>query len=418
MALDAEEYRRRRKSREKRRAAAQRKNRRMLVRLGIAVLVLILCGGLIAGLVHLSSRPQTDASTDPTQSAGPKTVIHLAAAGDMNITDRIIASDRGQNDYTATFMDVAHLLANADVSTINFEGTIYGTPYGTESKSAPQSLIRAMANMGIDMVQLANSYALHHGTLGLQETYNGIRAGGMNPLGVYPNQEAAAKGKGYTIREVNGVKIAFVAFTKGMYELASVPPAIDGCINLLYSDYNDAFQTVDKEGISKVLDAVSAAKPDITIALLHWGREYNDTIHSTQETIINLMRDKGVDAIIGTHPHRVQEMTYDADTGFFVAYSLGDFIRSSLEENTGSEYSVILNLEITKDNTTGQTKITGYDYVPIFTVAEEGQPLRVVRIREAMKAYEEGYIDRVSKKTYDEMAYALQRIESRISGKG
>ena len=50
-------------------------------------------------------------------------------------------------------------------------------------------------------------------------------------------------------------------------------------------------------------------------------------------------------------------------------------------------------------------------------MAEPEKPLKVLRIREAMKAYEDGYIDRVSQETYDAMAYALERIEARINGK-
>ena len=65
---------------------------------------------------------------------------------------------------------------------------------------------------------------------------------------------------------------------------------------------------------------------------------------------------------------------------------------------------------------TGQTKITGYSWTPLFTVAEPGQSLKVVRLEEAMRAYEEGYVDRVSKEIYEEMVYAMGRIEERVKG--
>ena len=108
-------------------------------------------------------------------------------------------------------------------------------------------------------------------------------------------------------------------------------------------------------------------------------------------------------------------MEYNPDTGAFVAYSLGDFYGDV--PRAGTEYSVLLDLEITKDHTTGQTKITGYDYTPIFTVTQDGLPQRVVRIREAMAAWEAGHINAVSKETYNAMAYALTRIEARVAGK-
>ena len=124
------------------------------------------------------------------------------------------------------------------------------------------------------------------------------------------------------------------------------------------------------------------------------------------------MIKEGVDAIIGSHPHFVQEMTYDESDGTFVAYSLGDFFGDAAR--TGTDYSVILDLEITKDNTTGVTKITNYSYTPIYTVEDDTGMLRVVRLREAISGYESGRIGRVSEETYKNMLYGLERIEARI----
>jgi poly-gamma-glutamate synthesis protein (capsule biosynthesis protein) len=146
--------------------------------------------------------------------------------------------------------------------------------------------------------------------------------------------------------------------------------------------------------------------------MLHWGSEYNDTISDTQEDVVKLLQAGGVDAIIGTHPHYVHEMTYDPESGNFVAYSLGDFISNGTR--SGTEYSVVLNLEITKSG--NSTKITGYSYTPIFTVAEKGKPLRCVRIAETMAAYDSNYIKRVNESTYSAMEYALTRIEARVAG--
>ena len=41
--------------------------------------------------------------------------------------------------------------------------------------------------------------------------------------------------------------------------------------------------------------------------------------------------------------------------------------------------------------------------------------MRVVRIKEAMDAYESQYIDKVTQQTYEAMAYALERIDARIN---
>lgn len=403
MALDNEQLRRHRRERASRQKAVRGRRRKVFIGLGAAVIIVAVCCVLI-----FSRKPEKEPAGN-----GATTTIHFAAAGDLNITDAVVESGGSRYDYEKVFMDVAHLLADADVAALNFEGNVCGEPYGADS--APQSLLQALDAAGVDLLQLANSFSIHRGLYGLATTVDAIRASGMEPVGAYASQEEAAAGKGYVILNVKGIRIGVTAFTKGLNESATVPPNGVGCVNLLYKDYDSVYQQVDTEGISRVLDSLNREEPDVVIAMLHWGSPYVDTISNTQKKIISLMQEKGVDAIIGTHPHYVQQMVYDADKGTFLAYSLGDFYGGDAKKS-GTEYSVILDLEITKNHDTGETKITGYSYTPIFTVRQDGLPVKVVRIKEAMEAYEAGYIDRVSKETYDAMAYALARIEDRIAG--
>ena len=423
MALNPEEMKRRRqekKLQQQKQAAARKK---LLIRLAIAAGVLLMCGILILVIALRNRQPEVpeqpaqtpEASveqTQQTQAEAQTTVIHLAAAGDLNVTDKTVAAGGVMYSYTDAFLDVAHLLAHADVSVVNFEGGLYGDPFGTATASAPQSMMEALASAGVDLVQLANSYSINDGVSGLQNTINGVYLAGMEPLGVYADNASFAASKGFTMRNVNGVKVAFVAFTKGMDGMA-LPSGSEKCVNVLYTDYSSTYQKVDTAGISAVMDAVAAAKPDVTVVMVHWGSEFNDTISGSQTRIVELLQSKGADAIIGTHSHYVQQMKLNPDTGSFVAYSLGDFFGDA--GRAGSEYSVVLDLEITKNHETGETKITDFSYTPIFTVAPKDQPARVVRIHEAMKAYDNLYLERVDAATYEAMAYALTRIEARIN---
>ena len=383
--------------------------------LAMLSILLIVSGSGVALLLSLDAQ-QNPKPTEPTKPNSAMndaphdlTVIHLAAAGDLNVTKKTVGLG---GDYTNTFIDVASILAQADLAALNFEGGLYGEPYGEEA-SAPESMVQALKNAGVDLIQLANSYSIYHGTAGLASTVTGMEEMGLTTLGAWANATDAQTSGGYTICEVQGIKIAFVAFTKGMDGM-TLPPGTTGCVNLLYTDYDSAYQKVDTEGITRVLTAIEEDKPDITVAMLHWGSEYNDTISSSQEEIVELMQANGVDAIIGSHSHHVQRMTFDPATGHFVAYSLGDFFGDA--EEPGSEYSVILDLEITKNNTTGHTQITDYSYTPIFTVTDDTIP-RVVRIETAMQAYKGDYIAKVSETTYKAMEYAWDRIRARITGK-
>ena len=414
MAIDPEELKRHRAERAAKRQQQQKATR---IKLIIAGIILVLCAVLILVLCLLAA-PSGENSPPPQQSeaettlpdTSSKTVIHLAAAGDLNVTETVVAAGGGSYDYTDALLDIAPLLADADITTVNFEGTFTGEPYGLDH-SAPLNLANALASAGVDLVQLANSYSIYKGMEGLKTTISSVRGAGLEPVGAYPSAAEAKAAKGYTVRNVRGVKIAFVSFTKGMDGMA-LPVGNEGCVNVLYSDYSTDYQKIDEAGIKRILDAAAKEKPDLTVALLHWGSEYNNTISQSQKDVCALLQANGVDAIIGTHSHYVQKMEFDPVAGTFVAYSLGDFLSDA--DKAGSEYSVILDLEITKDNETGKTSITGYSYTPIFTAVQEGRPLRLLRIREAMAAFEGGYLDRVSQENYDAMAYALERIDARV----
>lgn len=410
-----EELNRRRVERQMKRQQAYAQKRRKRKITMLLVILLMIVGGIGVFFLVRAQDYKTPERNDATFSTEPvseeATVIHLVAAGDVNVTDAIVASGGPGYDYTDTFLDVSHLLAAGDITVLNFEGNLCGSPYGSTTRSAPQTMAEALSRMGVDIVQLANSYSINQGISGLQATIQSVKDAGMTPLGVYADERAYKAGKGYIIKEVEGIRIAFIAFTKGMDGMA-LPQGSEHCVNVLYSDYDSTYQSIDRDAINKVLDAVEEENPDLTVAMLHWGSEYNDTISKTQESIVSLMQSRGVDAILGTHPHYVQQMTYDPETGNFVAYSLGDFISNG--DRSGTEYSVVLKLEITKNGT--ETKITGYSYTPIFTVAERGSPLRSVRIAESMAAYDSNYIKGISQATYDSMTYALTRIEARIKG--
>jgi poly-gamma-glutamate synthesis protein (capsule biosynthesis protein) len=325
----------------------------------------------------------------------------------LNITDKVVASGGVNYDYTNAFMDVLPLLSKADLTALNLEGNVCGAPYGADS--APQQLLEALKAAGVDMLQLANSKAISRGVSGLNSTVRSVRAAGMAVVGVVAEGEEPGA---YVIRYVDGVKVAVVSFTKGMDGMA-MPVGSKNLVNLLYTDYASTYKKVDTKAITSLLRKVQEEEPDITIALLHWGSEYSDVHSATQDSIRKLMLKEGVDAIIGTHPHFVQEMEFDQANGTFVAYSLGDFFGDAAR--SGTAYSVVLELEITKDNTTGVTKVTNFSYTPIYTVEDDTGSLRVLRLQEAINAYKDSQVAHVSDAVYNDMVYGMDRLEKRIN---
>ena len=427
-----EEMNRRREKREAMRKKREAEARRLRWTLILAALILAGCVGGISALVRGSGSGeetaaaptrQTQPPTEETREApaalqNPITTIHIKAAGDLNITDSVVKSGLTATsyDFSSAFKDVTAILSDADLTVMNFEGNICGEPYGTETTSAPIEIVQGLRNAGVDLLQMANSCAINNGLNGLSATLRAIRSCGIEPLGAYASAAEYQASKGYTIVDIQGVRVAFVAFTKGLGG-RGMPAGSENLVNLLYEDYDTTYQKTDKDRIETILSNVEAQRPDITVAMLHWGSEYNDDISKTQKNLVALLQKQGVDIILGTHPHTVQPIEFDRIGGTLVAYSLGDFFGDA--DRGGTNYSIILDIEITKDSSTGTTKVTGYDYTPIYTVKPsetEGDYTysRVMRIDKALEASQGNFLDKITDACAASMEKALVRIEERL----
>jgi poly-gamma-glutamate synthesis protein (capsule biosynthesis protein) len=343
-------------------------------------------------------------------------VIRVTVGGDLNVTDYMLEQAAHENsyDFSQTFLDVAPQLSSADLAIVNFEGNLSGGSYGTKTGSAPLELPKALKAVGVDAVQTANSAAIRQGVSGLVATLDAFDRVGLTALGTYANSDDFRRSGGYEILEVKGIRIALIAFTKGMDNLG-LPAGSEDCVNLLYKDYSTDYKKVDTDRIARVLRNVAEEQPDITIALVHWGSEYNDEISNSQKKIRNQLQEGGVDIIVGTHPHLVQQIDHDPVEKKLVAWSLGDFFGDAVM--AGSNYSILLNLEITRDNATGETFLSAYDYTPLYILKPEQSISgghRVVRIREAMERYEANFVGGITADAYGDMEYALKRIEKRV----
>ena len=417
----------RREKREAQRRRRQAQVRRMRLTMVLVIVLLAACGYGIYRLTQSADGGEkvqqavTVPTTEETKETlpiqkSPITTIHIKAAGDLNVTDAVVNAGMAVNsyDFSPVFKDVAAILSDADLTVMNFEGNICGAPYGSGTTSAPAELLTALRGCGVDLLQMANSCAINNGLNGLTSTLRAIRSAGIEPVGAFSSSEEFKKSKGYTMTEIQGVKVGFVAFTKGLGG-RGMPAGSEDLVNILYTDYATEYQKIDKTRITSILKSMEEEKPDLTVALLHWGSEYNDDISKTQEQIASLLKKNGVDVIIGTHPHTLQPIEFDKSTGTLVAYSLGDFFGDA---NRGAtNYSVILDLEITKDENAGTTKVTDYTLHPIYTVRETecvgNNDRRVVRIGTALSAYKGNFLDKVTDGCKESMEYALTRIDER-----
>ena len=396
-----EERRLRRLEKKRRRRLQQR------IVLGVLIVILILTIVLIArgcqSRKDTGGKPQSvpvqNTPTAQIPDAQPDTVITLAAVGDIMVYDEQIDAAKqadGSYDFSDSLSAVSALTMGADLTVGNLELNFCGEPYsGRPDFRAPEALALALKEKGFDLVQTANTYSIQNGVSGLKSTIKYLNTVGIDHVGTYAAKDDKETNDGVLLKNVNGIKIAFIAYTKGLNNI-SVPEGSEYCVDLLYKDYDSEYKEVNKDAIVKSVKAAKALSPDLIVAMLHWGSEWDTTVVSTQDKITDLLLTNGVDIILGSHPHVVGEMkqvpvtTVDGQQKTcFVAYSLGNFLSSpDSQKYDYAMESLILNLQITKNGSTGETALTGISYTPLYILKTEsdveGTRYQVVPIRSAI----------------------------------
>lgn len=350
--------------------------------------------------------------TPKKEEAEPDSSVRLSAVGDIFLTDAVLRSANA--DFTALFSEVTNELSAADLTIGNLEGTLAGAPYGAAEENYPDAFANALYEAGFDILQTANSCSVQRGLAGLQRTISVLQEAGIAAAGTYASAEARQSAP-VLIREVNGIRIAFVAFTKGVGGM-SLPQSADWCVNLLYSDYTDRYSSINTSAIREIMRAARAEAPDIIVASVHWGSENATEISSSQSAIADLLIEEGADVILGSHSHTVCPIerrsvnVSGAKKEVVIAYGLGDFCDA---EAGAVNFSLILNVEFRRDGQTGRTTLSQADYTPIAT-ADYGKDsavrYRVFGVKAAIERYRSNYFDRVSKDIYDVLEKGMERL--------
>lgn len=321
--------------------------------------------------------------------------------------DAYVAST-GTYDFSYVFEDIKDYINNADIAVGNLETTFAGKAKGYSNYprfNTPEQLAYNLKDLGIDVLSTANNHSMDTNFEGIVSTINYLDDAGISHTGTNATAEAQNQ---ILIKDVNGVKIAFLAFTYGTNGIP-VPTSKSFAVNLI----DDTF----------ILEQLSLAKqqePDLICVNMHWGYEYHTKQNSEQERLANLLFENGVDVIFGSHPHVLQPMekrTITLDDGTtkdcFVIYSLGNFMSGQTKTNTRN--SIILNMSFTKSGETGKTTIDSVSYVPIYMYkASSGsvQRYKVLDIEKTIANYENGADTSIGKSTYTLLQTELTKIKN------
>ena len=335
----------------------------------------------------------------------------LSALGDTlcHNTQYWDAYNKGTNEYDFSYVydDIKHYTEDADITIGSLETTFAGEEKGYSNYptfNSPDSLATALKNIGVDVVSLAGNHALDYGYTGLCRTIDVFDNIGISHLGTYKSAEDQEK---ILIKDVNGIKIAFLNYTYGTNGIP-VPSGKEYCVNL-----------IDKNLMKKQIEQAKEQNVDMIIACMHWGTEYKTTENSEQQELANFLFENGVDIILGNHPHVLEPMekrTITLEDGtekeVFVVYALGNFTADQRDEITRD--SAILNLTITK-NTNGKISIDKVNYVPIYmykNTSVNTHKFKILDIKKSIENYESGSTTSISPTLYSNLKTQLRKIQS------
>lgn len=264
--------------------------------------------------------------------------ITVAAVGDVLMHVLLQEDAASQPDgYGTLLRHAAPYLRLADITVANLEGPAArdllvsgaertipdgvihdGQVYsGYPTFNYHPSLVPALRDAGIDVLQTANNHAMDRGSLGVDRTLQAIAAAGLPHTGTRPR--SAPDAPWHTVVTAGGQRIAFLACSYSTNGRADP----QGQVLLCYGDEAEVLATVRSLRADPAIDAV--------IFLPHWGNEYVQTPDANQRRLARAALNAGAAAVIGTHPHVLQPIEAFRTTDgrdAFIAYSLGNFISS------------------------------------------------------------------------------------------
>jgi poly-gamma-glutamate synthesis protein (capsule biosynthesis protein) len=322
----------------------------------------------VGGLVWFGHRLGKDekGETEPSAQANETASFTFAGVGDNLLHDPIFVyyeEDNGNREYSSLYANTKERLSAADLTYINFETLCAGDDYGLSGYptfNGPLEMIDALAANGFDWFSASSNHAWDRGLEGLvaQDTYIAENFPEISVTGSYATKEASTEP---VVREVNGIKVGLATFTYGLNGF-TVSDDESWAIDVFVKDDG----SVDYDLMDEVLDRLNEAS-DVQIVSMHWGDEYSTTPNDMQKEVAQYLNSKGVEAVIGTHPHVIQpaEWIETEDQKTLVYYSLGNFI--SAQDDHDRMIGGLATFTLTYNFDTKEAEITDAAFEPTIT---------------------------------------------------
>lgn len=334
----------------------QERQKRQQIIAGLSAALLAITLGVIYLVIQATGIPEqrltaeSTKATKPMQETSSSTetkpavkTITVTASGDMLYHTPVYLSayDGKRYDFDNDFEQVKPLIASADLALGDFEGTINpNKPLGGFPLfNTPIDAVASIKDAGFDVIDLAHNHILDTGIEGIKTTAASFHDQGLATIGV------TVDNSGILVKEVNGIKVALLAYAYGFNGLEE---------SLTQAEYDTYLKDLSLDKVeAEIKEAESLA--DITIVMPQSGVEYSLEPTEEQQTVYRKMIDFGADIIFGGHPHVAEPTEIIEKDGEkkFIIYSMGNLLSNQRYETVNNNYwterGVIPEVEISKE---------------------------------------------------------------------
>jgi len=132
---------------------------------------------------------------------------------------------------------------------------------------------------------------------------------------------------------------------------------------------------LEKNSVTADIEKAKSMDPDAIILFLHWGTEYDTLPSQIQTDLADYFFSRGVDLIIGSHPHVLQRMEWTRNDSTMkdriIVYSLGNYV--SNQRTIRRDGGAMVRIELTKKADSLYVSDAGYYLTWVYTPLENNK---------------------------------------------
>ncbi len=346
-------------------------------------LCVALCTASRTASAQVAAAPQAPASPPAAASApvipAPTAPATVVFGGDVVPHGDVLRSMAAHGD-ASLLAPVASVLRAADLALLNLETP--AAPSRPEIRAGLQfnvhaNFVRALADVGVDAVSIANNHAYDQGVDAVAETVRTVRDAGMRPIGAaLPNEDP------YLPQEfpLAGSTLCVFAVTRLLnFPIPAQTPAQPRVA---------LARRLVRGETQRLLQAIAAHRTHCgaVIVSLHSGVEYQNAPEAPDRTFFRQVADAGADVVIGHHSHTPHPVEAYVTGGHTVPifFSLGNFVSnqgnaadSGVDAYSGGRWQLALDARTREGllavlrferGTGDRLRLAQYGYVPLWTI--------------------------------------------------